>query len=130
MPIFINRVILAGNLTKDPEKRYTTGGTPVTTMRVAVNKRIKDREETCYIDVVAFGKLADVCFEMLSRGSNILVEGYLRYETWETDVGRRARHVVVADRVNFINLTKEKPMESLTKPEFDIDIEEEDEFPF
>ncbi|MGB9808374.1 MAG: single-stranded DNA-binding protein, partial [Thermosulfidibacteraceae bacterium] len=94
-------------------------------------RRFKDRDETCFIDIVTFGKLADTCYEMLSRGSNVLVEGYLRYETWETDVGKRARHVVVANRVNFISLTKER-LEEVTKPEFtDIEIEEdEDEFPF
>ncbi len=132
MPVFINRVILAGNLTKDPERRYTPTGMPVTSFRLAINRRIKDREETCFIDVVTFGKLADTCFEMLSKGANVLVEGYIRYETWETDVGKRSRHVVVADRVNFISLVKDRAEEELVKPEFtDLDVEEEeDEFPF
>lgn len=105
-PVYINKVFLAGNLTKDPEMRYMPSGSPVTNFRLAVNRRFRNRngeevEEVCFIDVVVYGRMAEICNEYLSKGRNVLVEGRLRYETWETDVGRRSKHVVVADSVKF-----------------------------
>ena len=134
MPVYINKVFLAGNLTKDPEMRYMPSGTPVTTFRLAVNRRFRNKngeevDETCFIDVVVYGKIAEVCNEYLSKGRNVLVEGRLRFETWETDAGRRSRHVVVADSVKFLGGREEK--EDIVKPDIsDIDLEEDDEFPF
>ncbi len=134
MPVYINKVFLAGNLTKDPEMRYMPSGTPVTTFRLAVNRRFRNKngeevDETCFIDVVVYGKTAEVCNEYLSKGRNVLVEGRLRFETWETDAGRRSRHVVVADSVKFLGGREEK--EEIVKPDIsDIDLEEDDEFPF
>ena len=134
MPVYINKVFLAGNLTKDPEMRYMPSGTPVTTFRLAVNRRFRNKngeevDEACFIDVVVYGKTAEVCNEYLSKGRNVLVEGRLRFETWETDAGRRSRHVVVADSVKFLGGREEK--EEIVKPDIsDIDLEEDDEFPF
>ncbi len=134
MPVFINRVFLAGNLTKDPELRYMPSGMPVANLRLAVNRRYRNKsgeeaEETCFIDVVVYGKMAEVCNEYLSKGRNILVEGRLRLETWETDAGRRSKHVVVADNITFLGGAQEK--EGIVKPDVSgIELEEDDEFPF
>jgi len=107
MPVYINKVFLAGNLTKDPEMRHMPSGTPVTTFRMAVNRRFRNRsgeevDDTCFIDVVVYGRLAEVCNEYLQKGRNVLVEGRLRFETWDTDAGKRSRHVVVAENVTFL----------------------------
>ena len=133
-PVYINKVFLAGNLTRDPEMRYMPSGVAVTTFRLAVNRRYRNKsgeevEEVCFIDVVVYGKMAEVCNEYLSKGRNVLVEGRLRLETWETDVGKRSKHVVVADTVKFLGGKAER--EDLVKPDLsDVDLEADDDFPF
>jgi len=102
-----NKVILLGNLTRDPEVRYTPSGTAICRLRLAVNSRYKSGEEwkddTCYIDVVAFGKQAENCGQYLAKGSSVLVDGRLNYRTWETEDGqKRSVHEVVAQNVQFL----------------------------
>ena len=144
MAVNINRVILAGNLTKDPELRYLPNGTAVTVLRIAVNRRFKGRsgdvDETCFVDVKVYGKQAESCGEYLSKGRNVLVEGRLRLEEWNTEGGRRSKHVVVADRVQFLgfgrDLVEGKKVESekvVTPDVSDVPVEgeeEDDDFPF
>lgn len=101
-----NRIILMGNLTRDIEVRYTPGGTAVTDMGLAVNNRIKRGEEwvdePTFIDVTLWGRNAEVANEYLSKGSPVLVEGTLRYETWEADGHKRSKHKVNADKMQLI----------------------------
>lgn len=102
-----NRVILMGNLTRDPELRYTPQGTPVATFGLAVNRRFRQgeeqREETCFVDVVAFGRQAELVGEYLTKGRLALVEGRLQYRTWEGEDGvKRSKHEVVAQAVQFM----------------------------
>jgi single-strand DNA-binding protein len=103
----LNHVILLGNLTRDPEVRYTPAGTAVATLRLAVNNRVKQgdewKDEPCFIDVSVFGKQAESCGEYLSKGQPVLVEGRLRYRTWEGQDGqKRSNHDVSAFRVQFM----------------------------
>ena len=104
-----NRIILCGNLTADPEMAYAASGTAICKMRMAVNERVKSQsgewvERPCYVDVTVFGNQAEPCNQYLSKGSPILLEGKLRYETWEAqDGGKRSKHSVVADRVQFLS---------------------------
>lgn len=104
-----NRVILLGNLTQDPELKYLPSGTAVATIRLATNRVYTDRqsgekkEEACFVDVVAWDRQAELCNEYLSKGRSVLIEGRLRYRTWETEDGqKRSKHEVVAERVQFI----------------------------
>jgi single-strand DNA-binding protein len=102
-----NKVILLGRLTRDPELRYTPGGTAVATFGLAVNNRIKQgedwKEETCFIDIVAFGRQAENCSEYLSKGSAVLVDGRLKYSKWEDKEGQtRTKLEVVANNVQFM----------------------------
>jgi len=83
-----NKVILAGNLTRDPELRYTPKGTAVARIGVACNRKWKSetgelKEEVTFVDVDAFGKTAETIGQYLKKGRPILIEGRLRYETWE-----------------------------------------------
>lgn len=102
-----NRIILIGNLTKDPELRYTPQGTPVASFRIAVNSRYKQsdesREETLYIDVVTFGKQAETCSQYLGKGKSVLVEGRLQERRWESDGQQRSKHEVIAQTVRFLS---------------------------
>lgn len=101
-----NRIILIGNLTKDPELRYTPNGAAVSTFRIAVNTRYKqgddNREETLFIDTVVFGKQAENCSQYLSKGSQVLVEGRLQERRWESDGQQKSKFEVVAQNVRFM----------------------------
>ncbi len=102
-----NKVILIGNLTKDPELRYTPQGTPVTSFRIAVNYRYKQSEdmkqETMFIDNVVFGRQAESCSKYLSKGSTVLVEGRLQERRWESNGQQRSKFEVVAQSVRFLS---------------------------
>ena len=107
MPNF-NKVMLMGNLTKDPELRYTAGGAPVCNLRMAINRKWKDKsggdkEEVCFVTVVAWAKQAEACGGFLKKGDPIFVEGRLNSGEWETEAKeKRTKLEVVADRVEFL----------------------------
>lgn len=102
-----NKVILIGNLTKDPELRYTPQGTPVASFRLAVNRRYKQadevKQETTFIDNVVFGKQAESCSKYLNKGSSVLVEGRLQERKWESNGQQRSKFEVIAQSVRFLS---------------------------
>ena len=109
----LNSVFLVGNLTRDPEVRYTKGGRAVGDLRLAVNRKFRtgdgeDREETCFVSVVVWGRQAETCGEYLHKGSAALIEGRLQYEEWEKDEQKFNRLRVVANRVQFLGSPRGK----------------------
>lgn len=104
----LNRVFLIGNLTRDPELRYTPGGAAVTSLGLAVNTQIfsktatEPKEETCFVRVVVWGKQAETCKQYLAKGRGVFVEGRLIYRSWEQDGKTRSTLEVRADRVQFL----------------------------
>ncbi len=86
--VTFNRVILAGNLVRDPETRFLPSGVAVTSFSIAVNRRYKSnnevKEEVSFFDISVFGKTGENCAEYLSKGRPVLVEGRLRQRSWET----------------------------------------------
>lgn len=106
--IDVNRVMLTGRLTRDPELRYTANGTAVTTLRLACNRKFRgrdgdDREEVLFIDVVGWGKTAENCAQYLSKGRPVYIEGRLQSRSWEKDGQKRSTIEAVADRVQFMD---------------------------
>src|SRR5689334_5691335 len=102
-----NRVILMGNLTRDVDVRYLQSGTAVADVGLAVNDRRKGQngewiEETTFVDVTLWGRTAEVAGEYLSKGSPILVEGRLKYDTWEKDGQKRSKLSVVCERMQMV----------------------------
>jgi single-strand DNA-binding protein len=101
-----NRVIMGGNLVADPELRYTTSGTAVSNMRIAVGSKYKSgeewKEETLFIGVVIWGKQAESCAQYLDKGRQVLVEGRLQERSWESDGQTRKKMEIVASTVKFI----------------------------
>lgn len=103
-----NKVILMGNLTHDPEVRYTPSGTAVTELDMAINRRFKKNdgesgEETCYVNrITVWGRQAENCGQYLKRGSSVLVEGRLKYDQWEKDGQKHSRLGVIAQSVQFL----------------------------
>lgn len=122
-----NRVILMGNLTRDPELRYTPNGTAVANLGLAINRKWKAddqlKEETDFFDIVVFGKQAENCGEYLSKGRPVLVEGRLQQRRWETDDGqKRSKVEVVANNVQFLGGRPSEGSKGKTgddTPEFD-----------
>ncbi len=107
-----NRVIIAGNLTRDPELRYIPSGEPVANFTVAINRNYttkagERKEETSFIPVVVWRKQAEICNQYLKKGSPALVEGRLQQRSWETPEGQKRTVIeVVADRVVFLGRVK------------------------
>lgn len=108
-----NRVILMGNLTRDPELRVTPQGTSVCKINVAVNKQIRMsdggvKDETSFIDVDAFGRQADVIAKYFIKGRPILVEGRLKLDRWETQAGeKRSKLGVILESFQFVGQRSE-----------------------
>ena len=104
----INRVVLVGNLTRDPELRHTPGGTPVCSLRVAVNDRKRDEsgnwvDAPNYFSISVFGNQAESCAQYLSKGRPVGVDGKLRWREWQAQDGSKREAVeVVADSVQFL----------------------------
>ena len=103
----LNKVLMLGHLTRDPEVRYTPNGTAMATFGLATNHRYRQGEEqkddVCFVDVVTFGRQAETVGEYLHKGSPALVEGRLRWRSWEAADGqKRGKHEVLAERVQFL----------------------------
>ena len=104
----VNRVILIGNLGRDPELRYTQGGQPVTSFSLATNERFKNREgqpqeRTEWHRIVVWGQTAEHCAQYLSKGRSIYVEGRLQTREWEDKEGQKRRTTeIVAQTVQFL----------------------------
>jgi single-strand DNA-binding protein len=106
-----NKVILMGNLTRDPDLRYIPSGVAVCEFSLAVQQSHKlhgeTKEETCYVDIVVFGRHGEHSRERLRKGSRVLVEGRLTQRRWETPEGRRrSKYEIIASAVQFMDLDR------------------------
>ena len=102
-----NKVILMGNLTRDPELRVTAGGVSICKIGLAVNRvySTKDgerREEVTYVDIDAFGKQAEVINKYMRKGRPLFVEGRLKFDQWESEGQKRSKLGVILDKFEFI----------------------------
>jgi single-strand DNA-binding protein len=101
--VSFNRVILAGNLTRDPELRFTQSGTPVCGFGLAVNRVFSKNEEVDFFNISAWRELGETIANYKKKGDPVLVEGRLQYRTWEAQDGSKRSAVdVVADNVQFL----------------------------
>jgi single-strand DNA-binding protein len=103
-----NKVILMGNLTRDPQLKYLPNNTAVCEFGMAINHRWRDRdgnqrEDVCFVDLAAFGRQGEVINQYMSKGRPMLVEGRLKYDTWTGQDGqKRSKHSVVIDNFQFV----------------------------
>jgi len=101
--VAFNRVVLAGNLTRDPELRFTNSGIPVANFGLAVNRVRSKNEEVDFFDVTCWRELGETVTNYKKKGDPILVEGRLQYRSWEANDGSKRNKVdVVADNVQFL----------------------------
>ncbi len=106
----LNKIFLMGNLTREPELRYTPGGLAITSFGMAVNTPIgrddagNQKTETLFVDIVAFGKQAETLANYVKKGSPLFIEGRLRYRTWEDNNGnKRSKHEIVLNSFQFLS---------------------------
>lgn len=102
-----NKVLLMGNLTRDPELRYTASGAAVASFGLAVNRKYKAgdewKEEVCFVDITVWAKQAENCAEYLHKGSPVFLEGRLNFQSWESDTGQKRNKLeVVANNIQFL----------------------------
>ncbi len=103
-----NKVILAGNLTRDPQLSYLPSNTPVTKFGLAINRKRKGpngemHEETCFSDCTCFGKQAETLNQYMSKGRPLLVEGRLQLQQWTAKDGtKRSKHEVIVEQFQFL----------------------------
>src|SRR5207247_6288642 len=112
----INRVVLVGNLTRDPELRHTPGGTAVCSLRLAVNTRRKDAatgewtEKPNYFDVTVWGNQGESCAQYLAKGRPVAIDGRLEWREWEAQDGSKRQAVeIIADSVQFLGSRSDSP---------------------
>lgn len=98
-----NQIILAGNVARDPEIKYTANGMPIAKFSIAVNRRSKDKDEVMFVNCVAFDKLADLANQHLSKGKPVLVKGRLQLQNYEDKNGvKKLDASVVLEGVTFL----------------------------
>ena len=127
MPSF-NKVMLMGNLTRDPELRFTPNGSAVTSFGLAVNRKFKQgdewKDDVCFVDITVWGKQGENCAEYLSKGRPAFVEGHLKFSTWESDGQKRNKLEVVANSVQFLGSRNDSQGDSsvgqVPEPEDDV----------
>lgn len=109
----INKAIIQGNLTRDVEMRYTSNGTAAASFSIACNRKYKQgddtKEEVSFLDVVAWGKTAELCAQYLVKGSGVIIDGRLQQRRWDDkDTGqKRSKVEIVAEQVHFVGKRKE-----------------------
>lgn len=104
-----NKVIMVGNLTRDVELRYLNTGSALATFGLASNRKYKKADgmqvdDTCFVDVTLFGRTAEVANQYLKKGSKVLIEGRLNFETWtDQQGGKRSKHSIVAESMQMLD---------------------------
>ncbi len=132
----LNKVMIIGNLGRDPEMRYTPSGRPVTTFSVAVSRSWKSpsgesRSETEWFKIVAWGRLAEICNEFLKKGQQVYVEGRLKTRQWEDKEGQKRSTVeLIANEMTMLGDRRSKTSEEDSSVEDSPLNVDEDEFPF
>lgn len=121
----LNRVVLVGNLTRDPDLRSTPSGSSVVSFGLAVNRRWTNRQGervdgVDYLNIVAWGKLAELCHNYIHKGSPVALEGRLQSRSWETEDGQKRSAVeVVAENVQFLERQTTREAAPLADKDFD-----------
>ena len=108
-----NKIILAGNLTRDVEVRYTQGGSAIGNTGIATNRKFKSatgeqKEEVLFVDLTFFGRTAEIANQYLRKGSKVLVDGRLKLDQWTAQDGsKRSKHSVTVDSLQMLGSSDE-----------------------
>ena len=135
----LNKVMIIGRLGRDPEMRYTPSGRPITTFSVATSRKWntsegEKRSDTEWFNVVAWGSLAEICNQYLSKGQQVYIEGRLQTRKWEDDNGNKRSNIeIVAKEMIMLGDRKKKTDADTSENEGKLsteNVEEDDDFPF
>ena len=121
MSLQFNDVTISGNLTRDPETRHTKSGSTVTDFGMALNRKYKSKdgaqgEETCFVDVSAWGRQGEIVAEYCRKGSPLFLKGRLKLDQWEKDGQKRSKLSVVAEKVYLNDAKREDGQAPATSP--------------
>ena len=126
--VSVNNVMIGGNLTRDPELKYTPQGVAVANFNVAVNEKYTDKngekkENVCFVEVVAWKRTAELAAEYLRKGHPVLVEGKLSQDNWEdADGKKRTKTKVTASKVHFLSRKGDAGPEPIVVPDNDPEV--------
>lgn len=135
----LNKVMIIGRLGRDPEMRYTPSGRPITTFSVATSRKWntsegEKRSDTEWFNVVAWGSLAEICNQYLTKGQQVYIEGRLQTRKWEDDNGNKQSNIeIVAKEMIMLGDRKKKIDSDDSEKESELpteNVEEDDDFPF
>lgn len=113
-----NKVIMVGNLTRDLELRYAPSGTAIGNAGLATNRKFKKQdgsqgEEVCFVDITFFGRTAEIANQYLKRGSKVLVEGRLKFDSWtDQNGGKRSKHSITVDNMQMLDSKGSNPSDA------------------
>ena len=126
-----NKVMLMGNLTRDPELRFTANGSAVASFGLAVNRKFKHgdewKDDVCFVDITVWGKQGENCAEYLSKVRPAFIEGYLKFSTWESEGQKKNKLEVVANTVQFLGSRNDSRGDL---PTGQVPVSDEDDVPF
>jgi len=118
-----NKVIMVGNLTRDPEYKQLPSGQALCKLGLACNRQFKNRQtdsmiqEVCFVDIDVWGPQAESCRQYLQKGRAVLIEGRLKFDTWQDNNGQtRSKHSIVADRVLFLSAAQSEVAQPVSEP--------------
>ena len=117
-----NKVIITGNLTRDPENKTTKGGVEIASFSLALNRQYKNQagesvEETSFVDCTAFGKQAELIGQYMAKGRPMLLEGRLKQDMWQTTDGKnRSKISVICEKFHFMGSKQDEPATSNDEP--------------
>ena len=118
-----NKVILVGNLTRDIELRYAQSGAAIAKTAIATSRKFtmngEKKEETCFVDIIFFGRSGEVANQYLSKGSKILIEGRLQFEQWidQTSGQKRSKHSVIVEAMQMLDSRRGEEKQPYQMPE-------------
>lgn len=118
----LNHVTIIGNVTQSPELRYTPKGTATTELGVAINRQFTSesgerRTETTFLDIVLWGRLAEIAVQYATKGKLVCIEGRLQLDTWEKDGQKRTKLKVVGENLQLLGDSDKKPIQAEPKPQ-------------
>jgi single-strand DNA-binding protein len=113
----LNQCNFIGRLGKDPEVKYTGSGEPVTSFSIAVGSKFGDKEQTEWVNVTTFKKLAEICGEYLKKGSQVFITGRLQTDSWEKEGVKQYRTKVIADRMQMLGAKEGSQQKPVKQPQ-------------
>lgn len=126
----MNKVILMGRLTKDPEAKYTQNGNVYTRFTLAVNRRFAKEPAADFLPIITWGKVAEVCGNNLVKGSQVLIEGRIQINSYDKDGEKRYVTEIIADNVEFLGSKPKSAPATPQQANFGSEVPPDEEIPF